>query len=285
MIMDFTEIFCYIDDFFQELDKNTNSITNHNNKSGPKSRLNRSEIITIIIGYWQSSYDCFKNYYLKQIWIHHKRDFQLVSYSQFIKIIGPHLPLLVLILNSILDQCDGLSFVDSSSIEVCKRYRISMHKVFAGIAARSKTTRGWFYGLKLHLIINRAGGIVKASFSPGNKDDRQQLELMIKNLFGKVFGDRGYISQKLFQQLLEQGIFMVTRVKKNMKNKLMSMLDKILLLKRALIESVFSKIKLLGKFEHSRHRSVTNAFVHMVAALINYQMSDNKPSITSLLIG
>ncbi len=283
--MDFTEIFCYIDDFFQELDKNTNSITNHNNKSGPKSRLNRSEIITIIIGYWQSSYDCFKNYYLKQIWIHHKRDFQLVSYSQFIKIIGPHLPLLVLILNSILDQCDGLSFVDSSSIEVCKRYRISMHKVFAGIAARSKTTRGWFYGLKLHLIINRAGGIVKASFSPGNKDDRQQLELMIKNLFGKVFGDRGYISQKLFQQLLEQGIFMVTRVKKNMKNKLMSMLDKILLLKRALIESVFSKIKLLGKFEHSRHRSVTNAFVHMVAALINYQMSDNKPSITSLLIG
>ncbi|EER22561.1 transposase, IS4 family [Rickettsia endosymbiont of Ixodes scapularis] len=182
-----------------------------------------------------------------------------------------------------MDQCDGLSFVDSSSIEVCKRYRISMNKVFAGIAASSKTTKGWFYGLKLHLIINRAGGI-KASFSPGNKDDRKQLELIIKNLFGKVFGDRGYISQQLFLQLLEQGIFMVTRVKKNMKNKLMSMLDKILLLKKALIESVFSKIKLLGKFEHSRHRSVTNAFVHMVAALINYQMSDNKPSITSLLI-
>ncbi|AFC72673.1 hypothetical protein ASQ44_06960 [Rickettsia rhipicephali] len=107
---------------------------------------------------------------------------------------------------------------------------------------------------------------------------------MIKNLFGKIFGDRDYISQKLFQQLLEQGVFIVTRVKKNMKNKLMSMLDKILLLKRSLIESVFSKIKLLSKFEHSRHRSVTNAFVHMVAALINYQMSDNKPSITSLLL-
>ncbi|AFB31235.1 transposase DDE domain protein [Rickettsia rhipicephali str. Ect] len=103
---------------------------------------------------------------------------------------------------------------------------------------------------------------------------------MIKNLFGKIFGDRDYISQKLFQQLLEQGVFIVTRVKKNMKNKLRSMLDKILLLKRSLIESIFSKIKLLSKFEHSRHRSVTNAFVHMVAALINYQMSDNKPSIT-----
>jgi len=176
-------------------------------------------------------------------------------------------------LNSILDKCDGISFVDSSSLEVCKRYRISMHKVFAGIAARSKTTKGWFYGLKLHLLINRGGGIIKASFSSGNKDDRAQLKLMIKGLFGKVFGDRGYISQELFQELLEQGIFMVTRVKKNMKNKLMSLIDKMLLLKRALIESV----------EHSRHRSVTNAFVHMVAALISYQLSDNKPSIKSLL--
>ena len=107
---------------------------------------------------------------------------------------------------------------------------------------------------------------------------------MVKNLFGKVFGDRSYISRTLLQQLLAQWIFMVTRVSQNMINKLMSMLDKILLLKRALIKSVFSEIKLLGKFEHSRHRSVTNALMHMVAALINYQVSDNKPSITSLLI-
>lgn len=282
MKIDFTEIYCHVDDFLNDLDSKTHFITS-SSKPGCKSKLARSEIITIIIGYWQSSYDCFKNYYLKQIWIHHKQDFAVVSYCQFIKLMSAHLPLLVLILNSILDQCDGISFVDSSSLEVCKRYRISMHKVFAGIAARSKTTKGWFYGLKLHLIINRSGGIVKASFSSGNKDDRVQLKLMIKGLFGKVFGDRGYISQALFLELLEQGIFMVTRVKKNMKNKLMSLIDKVLLLKRALIESVFAKIKLLGKFEHSRHRSVTNAFVHMVAALISYQLSPNKPSIKSLL--
>ncbi len=108
---------------------------------------------------------------------------------------------------------------------------------------------------------------------------------MVKNLFGKVFGDRWYISQELFQQLLEQGIFMVTRVKKNMIIKLMSMLNEILLLlKRSLIESVCAKIKLFGKFEHSRHSSVTNDFVHMLTALINYQISDNKPAIKSLLI-
>ena len=106
---------------------------------------------------------------------------------------------------------------------------------------------------------------------------------MIKGLFGKVFGDRGYISQQLFQEPLEQGVFMVTKVRKNMKNKLMSLVGKALLLKRALIESFFGKIKLLGKFEHSRYRSVTNAFVHMVEALINYQLPDDKPSISSLL--
>ena len=98
MKIDFTEIFCHVDDFFRELDAKTNFITDKNNKPGCKSRLNSSEIITIIIGYWQASYDCFKNYYLKQIWVHHQRDFQIVSYCQFIKLIGPYLPLLVLLL-------------------------------------------------------------------------------------------------------------------------------------------------------------------------------------------
>ena len=89
--------------------------------------------------------------------------------------------------------------------------------------------------------------------------------------------------QQLFQELLEQGVFMVTRVRKNMKNKLMSLVDKALLVKHSLLESVVGKIKLLGKLEHSRHRLVTNAFVHMVAALINYQLSNDKPSILPLL--
>ena len=120
MKIDFTEIFCHVDDFFKELDNKTNSITNKNNKPGCRSRLNRSEIITIIIGYWQASYDCFKNYYLKQIWVPHQRDFQIVSYCQFIKLIGPYLP------------------------------------TTTGIAARGKTTKGWFYGLKSHLIVNRS---------------------------------------------------------------------------------------------------------------------------------
>ena len=173
--------------FYKELDnKIIGLITNNSNNTGCQSRLSRNKIITIIIGYWQSSYDCFKNYYLKQIWIYHQRDFKVVSYCQFIKLIGSYLPLLVLMLNSIMDKCDGISFVDSSSLEVCKRYRISMHKVFAVIAARRKTTKGFFFGLKLHLIIDPEGNLVKVSFRSGNKDDRKGLRSMISGIYGKV---------------------------------------------------------------------------------------------------
>jgi Transposase DDE domain len=186
-------------------------------------------------------------------------------------------------LHHLLKECTGLSFVDSTSIAVCQNYRIYSHKVFKGIAARGKTTKGWFFGFKLHLIIDTDGNLVKLSFSSGNKDDRKGLESMISGIFGKVFGDRGYISQELFTDLYSQGIQLITRVKKNMKNMLMPIMDKIMLLKRALIESVIGKLKFLDKLEHSRHRSVTNAFSHMISCLINYQLQDRKPSIKNLL--
>lgn len=162
------------------------------------------------------------------------------------------------------------------------RFNLS-HKVFDGLATRGKTTKGWFYGLKLHLIINPQGGLVKASFSSGNKDDRKHFSSMIKNVFGKVYGDRGYISKELFNDLLAHNIQLITRIKKGMKNILMPINNKILLLKRVLIETVIGRIKLLDKFEHSRHRSHINAFSHMLASLINYQLLEHKPSIASLI--
>ena len=95
MRIDFTEIYCRVDDFLKDLDSKTGCITG-SSKPGCKGRLDRSEILIIVIGYWQSSYDCFKNYYLKQIWIHHKQDFTVVSYCQFIKLMGAYLPIQVM---------------------------------------------------------------------------------------------------------------------------------------------------------------------------------------------
>ncbi|MCP5375106.1 MAG: transposase [Rickettsiaceae bacterium] len=146
------------------------------------------------------------NYYQQVIMRYHTIDFKLLSYANFTKLIGRNMPYLMLLLHHLLTKCTGLSFVDATSIAVCKNYRIHSHKVFKGISARSKTTKGWFFGLKLHLIIDPEGNLIKVCFSSGNKDDRKGLRSMISGIYGKVFGDRGYISAELFEDLYTKGI-------------------------------------------------------------------------------
>lgn len=281
---DITALFCFVDDFIETLSINSTSqkIVGPK-KRGPKPRMSLSERVTILLLYHTSGYDCFKHYYCDKILREHGRDFNLVSYQQFVKLIPSAMPIVVGLLKCMLKSCTGTSFVDSTSIEVCKAYRINRHKTFDGLAARSKTTKGWFFGFKLHLVIAPTGELIKVKFTPGNKDDRKALDEMTDGLFGKVCGDRGYIGKDFSAKLANKGIQMITRLKKGMKNMLMDMEDKMLLLKRSLIETVIGKIKFLGKFEHSRHRSVCNAFVHMAASLVNYQLQDDKPSVISLL--
>lgn len=279
MIIDFTEIFCNVDDYLKIFDQRYKSVQSCKNKPGPSGNLNRSEVLTIILGFQMSSFDCFKNYYEQYIIRHHQCDFKLISYKRFNRIMGQYLPYFLLILNGTFAGCDGKSFVDSSSIAVCKNYRIYSHKVFQGLAARGKTTKGWFFGFKLHIITNFAGELIKARFTPGNVDDRKALSSMRGGVFGKIFGDRGYISKKLFEDLYDNGIQIITKLKRNMRNILVLNEDKKILNKRQIIESVFSRIKLLGKFEHSRHRNVNNAFTHMVASLVNYQLLPHKTTL------
>lgn len=153
MKTDFTELYCKIDDFIKNYEQNLLAIASCKSKTGPKNSLSVSEILTIIIGYHNLLTDCFKNYYTRIILLYHRADFKLVSYDQFTRLVGKALPYLALFLNNLLVKCTGTSFVDSTPIEVCKNYRIYSHKVFTGFAKRSKTTKGWFFGLKLHLII------------------------------------------------------------------------------------------------------------------------------------
>ncbi len=102
---------------------------------------------------------------------------------------------------------------------------------------------------------------------------------MTKSLWGKLFGDRGYISQQLFELLFKKGIQLVTKLKKNMRNRLMSLMDKILLRKRSIIETVNDQLKNISQIEHSRHRSIPNFMVNLVAGLIAYTYQDKKPSL------
>jgi transposase len=143
--------------------------------------------------------------------------------------------------------------------------------VFEGVAARGKTSMGWFYGFKLHLVVNDQGELLACQLTPGNVDDRTPVPILSKRLFGKLFGDRGYVSKPLFEQLWQDfQVQLITKLRKNMKNRLMTMSDKLLLRKRALIETIIDQLKNISQIEHSRHRSPINFVVNVLAGLIAY---------------
>src|SRR5437868_13320087 len=176
-------------------------------------------------------------------------------------------------------RCSGISFIDSTSLKVCHNRRIHSHKVFEGCARRGKTSVDWFFGFKLHLVTNDCGELLSLRLTPGNIDDRRRVPAMVKELFGKLFGDKGYISQTLFETLFEQNLQLVTKLRQKMKNRLMLIFDKIMLRKRAIIESVTDQLKNISQIEHSRHRSVANCFVNLVAGLVAYTWREKKPSL------
>lgn len=140
---------------------------------------------------------------------------------------------------------------------------------------------GWFYGFKLHIVINDKGEILNFAITQANVDDRQPLknENFLKAIFGKLFADKGYISEQLTKILFVSDIHLITSIRNNMKNSLMTMNDKIMLRKRSVIETVNGELKNICQVEHSKHTSFTNFISNMVAGLIAYSFFPKKPSI------
>jgi len=186
---------------------------------------------------------------------------------------------LMILLHCMRGEETGLYFADSTKLSVCHNRRISRHKVFAGMAARGKTSMGWFYGLKLHFVINHKGEIMALKITPGNTADSAVLADITKNLAGKLFADKGYIGKELFKKLWSRGLHLITGIRRNMKNYLMPMADKLMLRKRFLIETVLDTLKSQMGLEHSRHRSPVNAMVHVLSCLAAYAFKPRKPAI------
>ena len=225
-------------------------------------------------------YRDFKHFYQNHVQRDLSEEFpDLVSYSRFVELMPSVLMHLCAYLQSRFGERTGIAFVDSTPLAVCRNRRIERHQVFKELAARGKTTMGWFYGFKLHLIVNEQGELLAVQLTPGNTDDRKPLDLMTHNLFGKLFGDKGYLSQDLFERLFERGLELITNIRKNMKS-LMQLEDKRLRSKRFIIETINDQLKNISQIEHTRHRKPANFAVNLIAGLTAYTHQPKKPSIT-----
>lgn len=279
--MDLVTLYCSIDDFWkffqEEWDKHL--IDNGKTKRGPESRLSIPEMMTIVILFHQSNFRTFKHFY-EHACTYFKKDFpNLISYSRFVYLMKSlFIPLFAYLIH-IRGKITGIAYIDSTSIDVCHNKRIKRNKVFKGLAKRGKTTSGWFYGFKLHLIINEYGEILAFQLTPGNVSDVSVVETLSKGIFGKLFGDKGYISANIGKKLLEKGLELFTTIRMNMKQKLMKLTDKILLRKRSLIETVNDQLKNISQIEHTRHRSSENFLINLLAGITAYSHQPKKPSI------
>lgn len=201
-----TEIFCIADDFCKQFDK---EITKHSLKSPAgtptrrrKRRMSDAEFITILICFHFNSFRNFKHYYLGCVCAHWKHLFpETLSYNRFVEIMPRCFVAMTMFLKlSCFGECTSISFVDSTCIPVIHNKRQYGMKVFKDFAVKGKSTMGWYIGFKLHLLCNEKGEIINFVLTRANVDDRNEevFDVLTDKVFGKLYADKGYISQSLF---------------------------------------------------------------------------------------
>ena len=278
MSMSNTALFCCIDDFTKTFeDWESHHLIPTSRQRNRKGKLSLSEMLFIMVLFHLSPFKTFKDFWIYGVEQKYRNYFgNLPSYGRFVALMPRLFMPLCMLLHSLRGKETGIYIVDSTKLAVCHNQRISRNRVFKGVAARGRSSMGWFYGFKLHLVMNNRGEIMAVKITPGNVDDRAPLAEMTRNLHGKILADKGYISQKLFAELWQRGLHLIVGIRKNMKNYLMPMFDKLLLRKRFIVETLFDKLKSGMGLEHTRHRSATNAFVHLLSFLTAYMLAGKK---------
>lgn len=277
-----TDLFCVIDEFCKEYDQIVDKALLGNSPKRP-STMSKSEVLTISVLFHLGGFRTFKHFYIYYVQKHMKKEFpETVSYNRFTELMQSNLmPMVMFLKTCCLGKCTGISFIDSTPVRVCKNKRINRNKVFKGIANTGKSTMGWFHGFKLHIIINDRGEILSFTITQASEDDRTPLkqERFLDKIFGKLFADKGYVGKELAKLLFVDGVQLITHIRNNMKNCLMTISDKILLRKRSVIETVNDELKNICQIEHSRHRSFGNFLSNLISGLIAYSFLPKKPSI------
>jgi transposase len=277
-----TELFCLMDDFCRLFEP---AFKPRLLCSGKRTRrrqceLSLAELMTLTVLFHQLRFRQFKAFYLGYACRHLRAEFpKLPSYQRGVELMPRCAAPLAALFQMLRGECDGISITDSTALAACDNKRIHRHRVFEGHAGRGKTSMGWFYGFKLHIIVNSKGELLRIKLTPGNTDDRKPMPEMGDGLFGQLFADKGYIAQWLTKALADKGIQLVTTLKKNMKPVPRTDFEKAILRRRSLVETVFDELKNLCQIEHTRHRSVSNFLVNLMAGVIAYCLSDTKPTL------
>ena len=268
-------VFTIVDDFCAQFEPHwakTQLKSCSTKQSGRKQSMALSEVMTILLAFQLSDYRHFKGYY-QHLECHFRSEFpNLVSYSRFVTIMKNATVPMVGFFEFVKGVETNSYFIDSTALAVCKNKRIYGHKVFKNLAQRGKSTMGWFFGFKLHLVCNQQGAPIDFRLTPGNQDDRKAGEKLMKNLRGVIVGDKGYISKELFKALFDSGLRMVTSLRKTMKPQIVTLADSAMISNRSLIESAFNVLKNSMHLEHSRHRSVANFMVNLLSTLSAFAM-------------
>jgi Transposase DDE domain len=275
-------IFCEIDDFCKEFDtltKNKLLTGPHPGKRGPETGLAISEIMTILIMFHEVRFRDFKRFYTGFLEVYWRGYFpNLPSYSRFITLMKRAIFPMTVFTQLKSGKRTGIYYLDSSCLPVSHLKRSKRHKTFDQIAQYGKTSVGWFFGLKLHIVTNDRGELMAFKITKGNRSDSQEAAFLLRQLEGLAFGDKGYISKKLFDTLFSQGLKLITRKRKNMKKVPLSDYEQQLLNQRGIIETVIGHLKHHYQIWHTRHRSVLNAMTHLVSALAAYAIEPLKIS-------
>ncbi len=282
-----TELFCLMDDFCRRFEPawEQRQLTAGTRKRRRRNALSLSELMTLVVLFQQLRFRQFQRFYLEYACRHLRAAFPaLPSYHRCVELLPWCAAPLAALFEALKGFCDGISIVDATPLAVCDNRRITRHRVFQASAARGKTSMGWFYGFKLHTIINSKGELIRLKLTPGNVDDRKALLNLSKGLFGQLFADRGYLGQRLTKALAEQDIQLITTLRKNMKPVPRTDFEKALLRRRCLIETVFDELKNLCQIEHTRHRSVGNFLVNLMASIVAYCLSDNKLTLNLIRV-
>lgn len=201
-------------------------------------------------------------------------EFKLPCYKNFVETMNAATPMLLLLIQIMLEMRNKKSgmikLVDSTPVPVCKNIRISSHKVMKRVATRYKSTTGYFYGLKLHVVTDEEGNLLKLLFTTGNVDDRKALDTFLDMLKDSlVIADAGYISPKLAIKARKRMNLLLTCVRKNMK-KLITPLHLLLLNKRINVEHLFSLLKDRFGLITSLPRSELGYMAHYIRVLFAY---------------